>query len=352
MKWDVKVALTVSVLLRTVFLNAEINWIDHNQQMIQCVKSGQSRKAVETGSVLVNDIRNEFLKTKKVSADEIVFLVNQGIICKQIREYQSAREALELAIECKSRIASPNDPLFVTIYKALGETFQELKDFEQGEKYFLKALRIKEVNMGGDHVELIPLYLSIADFYQKAEKNKEALICFEKALKISSMKDKSDEKTAKINFKIGEFFYKQKEYGKAEQSFLIAFNIYNINKDYEKIASIYDYLGTLKMINGDLKEAESSYKLSMKNKELSSGKNSIDYAKSLNNLGKVYTMQNRQEAEDLLNESLGIRERILGKNHPSLVIVLSNLMDFYIKNSNPAEAEKIKKRLSQIQKKK
>ena len=348
--WKLKTVVGFVLFLNCCFLNAETDWIRQNQQMIQWVKSGQPKKAVEMGGILLRDIRKENQKNGKVSADAIVFLVNQGIICKQIREYAAAREALEFAAECKIKIASQNDPLFVAIYKSLGEIFQELKDFEQGEKYFLQALKIKEINLGGDNAELVPLYVSVADFYLKAGKNNESLGFYEKALKICSLKNDNDDKTARIQFKLGEFYYKEKDYEKAKQSFLIAFNIYDRNKDYKNMADIYDYLGTLNMLKGLMDEAESSYRLAIKNNELSSGKDSIEYAKSLNNLGKIYIMNNKKEAEVLLKESLSIRERLLGKDHPSLVVVLKNLQDFYLKNSNPLEAEKIKAQLLRIRK--
>lgn len=346
-----KLIAAVAVILMNCFISAEINWVEQNQKMIRLVKEGQSRTAIEAGALLVKDVRIEFAKTKKISADAVVFLVNQGIICKQNRAYPSAREALELAVECKARMASSNDPLFVTIYKALGETLQALNLFEEGEKYFLKALKVKEINLGREHTDCIPLYFSIADFYQAASKNTEALGFLQKALEISKAKNgEESNKTAEVYFNLGEYFYKLKKNEEALDSFLRAFGIYDRNRENRKIAYVYDYLGSLHKIKGNIKEAESYYRLSVKNREMTAGKNSLDYAKSLNNLASIYLMQNNDEAENFLKESLKICEELLGKNHSSLAPILNNLMHFYTGCKNPVELEKYKKRLESLNK--
>ncbi len=341
--------VAAAVIIMSSFACAEINWVDQNQKMIRLVKSGQSHKAIETGSLLLQDIRDEFLKTKKVSADEVVFLVNHGIICKQNKVYQSAREALELAAECKSKIASPNDPLFVTIYKALGEILQELKIFEEGEKYFFKALKVKEVNLGRDHPDCIPLYFNIADFYQAASKNSEALNFLQKALEISKVKNgEESNRTGEVFFNLGEYYYKLKKNEEALDSFLRAFRIYDTNNENKKIAYVYDYLGSLYKIKGELEKAESYYRLSVKNREITAGKNSLDYAKSLNNLASIYLMQDNNEAEKFLKESLKVCESVLGEKHPSLAPILNNLIHYYKKNNNSAELENYQKRFESL----
>ena len=344
-----KAMLTAALIFVSSFISAEINWVDQNQEMVFLVKQGKSHNAIETGRILVQDIRSEFAKMGKVSADAVVFLVNQGIICKQNKVYESAREALELAAQCKSKIASFNDPLFVTIYKALGETLQAMNHSEEAEKYFLKALKVKEINLGPNHPDCIPLYFSIADFYQAISKNSEALKLFQKALEISKAKNgEESSKTAEVYFNIGEYYYKLKQYQEAEENFLRAFGIYDRNNDNKKLASVYDYLGALNKLKGDLKDAESYYRLSVKNREMTAGKNSIDYAKSLNNLASIYLMQENREAENLLKESLKICETILGEKHPSLMPVLANLVHYYTKNNNPVELENYKKRMESL----
>lgn len=327
-------------------LCADVNWMELNQKCIQLFKSGQPEKAFELGNQYVEQIKKELTASKMVTADAIVFLVNQGVISKQAGQFKAAKETLTLAVECKAKIASPNDPLFVSIYKALGDINLELKDFKAGEECYLKALKVKETNLGPDHADLVPLYLSLAGFYQAFEKNDLAFENYKKSLEISKAKNgDEDTKTGDVFYRLGEFNFSIKKYAEAEQAFLRSFSIYDKNKEAEKIAYSYDYLGLLNKMKGNLKDAESYYRLSVKSKEVKPGKNSIDYANSLNNLGSIYAMQNNKEAEPILKESLAICEKILGKDNPTLAPILSNLADYYSKNSNDAEAEKYKARL-------
>lgn len=327
----------------------ETNWIELNQKMIQLFKNGKAQEAYDIGSPYVNQIQEEFQKNQKVSADAVVFLVNQGILCKQAGLHKNAVGTLKLAAECKSKIASPNDPLFVSIYKSLGESFQSLKNFNEGETYFLKSIEVKKINKGKDHAELVPLYVSLGDFYQSFEKESKTFESYEKALQISKEKNGDENNlTADVYFNIGKFYFNQKNYKKAEETILRSFHIYDKNKESKKIAFCYDYLGLLNQLNGDPLKAESFFRLSLNQKTISPGKDSMEYAKSLNNLGSLYTMQGKKEAETFLKESLSICEQKLGPNHPSLTLIINNLIEFYSKNQNPAEVEKYKNLLKNI----
>ena len=343
--WKFRIMLIVAIGVINNFCDAEINWLDQNQKMIRLVKAGKALKALENGSTLLQDIRDKFLVSKKVSADAVVFLVNQGIICKQNGFYQAAREALELAAECKIRIASPNDPLFVPIYKALGETLQELKIFDESEKAFLKALEIKEINFGRDHPECIPLYFSLADCYQAASRQEDALKILQKTLSISRIKNgEQSSRTAEVYFYLGEYFYKIQKNPEAEDHFLLAAGIYDRNRDIKKLTCVYDYLGSMNKVKGDLKDAEYYYSLSVKSGEMTGKKNSIEYAKSLNNLASIYLLQKNREAEKLLRQSLIIFESLLGQNDPSLAPVLNNLILYYTQINNSGELTYYKNR--------
>lgn len=330
-------------------LCADFDWMELNQKVIHLFKSGQPKKAFDLGNQYVEQIKKEFKTSKMITTDEITFLVNLGIITKQAKEYQAARDILNLAVECKAKIASPNDPLFVNIYKTLGDIHLNLKDFKAGEECYRQAIKVKETNFGPDHAEMVPLYLGLADFYQGFGKNDLASGNYEKALKLSKVKNgEEDNKTADVYFRLGEFNFNQKIYNEAEKAFLRAFSIYDKNKGSGKIALVYDYLGFLSRIKGNLQEAESYFRIAAKSKEIKPGKNSIEYANSLNNLGLIYSMQKNKEAEGVLKESLKICENLRGKNSPTLAPILSNLADYYSENGNKAEAERYLNRVKTL----
>lgn len=70
------------------------------------------------------------------------------------------------------------------------------------------------------------------------------------------------------------------------------------------------------------------------------GKDSRDYASSLNNLASLYKAQNRlNEAEPLYDEALAIRRAALQEGHPDIAAGLNNLAGLYKDQNRLGEAE-------------
>ena len=74
-----------------------------------------------------------------------------------------------------------------------------------------------------------------------------------------------------------------------------------------------------------------------------------DLEQSLYNIGNVYRAQGRYtEAISLFKRALGIREKALGKDHPSLTIILEILAEVYRKIDKTEEAILIEDHAKQI----
>ena len=81
---------------------------------------------------------------------------------------------------------------------------------------------------------------------------------------------------------------------------------------------------------GDYPEAEQWYLESIAIRKKTVGKDHPDYALSLNNLATLYMYMGQYEkAEPLYLESIAIREKALGKDHPDYAISLNNLATLY-----------------------
>jgi tetratricopeptide (TPR) repeat protein len=64
-------------------------------------------------------------------------------------------------------------------------------------------------------------------------------------------------------------------------------------------------------------------------------------ANTLNDLGVLYAMQNRDiEAEPLFERALAINEKTFGRQHPSVVLALQNLSVIYASQNKFSEADK------------
>lgn len=72
-------------------------------------------------------------------------------------------------------------------------------------------------------------------------------------------------------------------------------------------------------------------------------------AMTLNNRAKVFRLQSKYtEVERLYQQSLNIREKALGPDHPDLARVLENHADLLRKINDEAQAEKLEARAQAI----
>src|SRR5206468_1061470 len=91
---------------------------------------------------------------------------------------------------------------------------------------------------------------------------------------------------------------------------------------------------------GDYPAAEPIFQQSLEIRRRVLGENHPDYAASLNNLAVLYQdMGNYAAAEPLYQQSLEIRRRVLGENHPSYAASLNNLALLYQDMGNYSAAE-------------
>ena len=94
------------------------------------------------------------------------------------------------------------------------------------------------------------------------------------------------------------------------------------------------------MSQGKYCEAENLYVQSLSIREKKLGKDHPDIAESLQNLAELYQMQGKYDkAESLYIQSLEIRERVLGREHPDVANCLNNLAVLYMSQENYREAE-------------
>ena len=74
-----------------------------------------------------------------------------------------------------------------------------------------------------------------------------------------------------------------------------------------------------------------------------------DPGSSLNNLGQLYYSQgDYSKAEQYFKNSLDIKEKALGFNHPDLVTILENLAYVYRATKRDKEARELIKRADKI----
>ena len=95
---------------------------------------------------------------------------------------------------------------------------------------------------------------------------------------------------------------------------------------------------------GDYTKAEKQFDRALKEAK-ESGKRDRQLVESLHSLAELYKAQGRYaEAEPLYQRALGIREKVLGPEHPAVATILNNLAELYRTQGRYAQAEPLYKR--------
>jgi tetratricopeptide (TPR) repeat protein len=100
---------------------------------------------------------------------------------------------------------------------------------------------------------------------------------------------------------------------------------------------------------GRYEEAEPLLQRTLGIREKTLGPEHLDTVVSISNLGGLYRDQGRyEEAEPLLQRTLGIREKVLGPEHPNTALTLNNLGGLYDEQRRYEDAEPLYKRALEI----
>jgi tetratricopeptide (TPR) repeat protein len=117
-------------------------------------------------------------------------------------------------------------------------------------------------------------------------------------------------------------------------------------------ASLHEILGLLKMRIGNYKEALHHFNRTRVMRERELGRDHPDVATILSNLGSLYCTQGKYaEADPLYQRALGIREKALGPEHPDVAQSLNNLAELYRAQGKYAQAEPLYQRALEIREK-
>jgi len=166
---------------------------------------------------------------------------------------------------------------------------------------------------------LVGIYGAVGDILSNKELNADALNYYLKALQLFKAVPENKRKYKKINYppyllvSIGNVYFNEKDYEKAEEKYLDALNNFNLIKDdaikLEGSCTVYDNIGLINIIKKNYKKADSLYNLSYKNRLTENKPKNIIYslltksrlAFELNDIFKANTLFN--EATQLYNKA-------------------------------------------------
>jgi serine/threonine protein kinase/tetratricopeptide (TPR) repeat protein len=135
----------------------------------------------------------------------------------------------------------------------------------------------------------------------------------------------------------GELYTRLERYDEAEKFLQRALSIRK--KEDAEAARTICALARLEQSRGNRDQAERRYRQSLAIREKILGKDHPDVAESLNGLAGVLALKQIGNAEEMARRSLSIREKALGENHQDVAESISTLVEVTIDIGKPKEIE-------------
>ena len=178
--------------------------------------------------------------------------------------------------------------------------------YGESEPLYLRALSIRERQLGPDHPDIATSLNNLAELYSYQGKYSEAEFLYMRALQITERR---------------------------------------LGADHPNTARVLNNLAGLYKSQGKYSEAEFLYMRALQITEQQLGANHSDTARVLNNLAVLYDKQGRyDQVEPLCQRALAIREQELGPQHPHMAVSLGTLAQCYIEQSKYTEAKPLLQR--------
>jgi tetratricopeptide (TPR) repeat protein len=167
----------------------------------------------------------------------------------------------------------------------------------------------------------------------------EAVNYAQAALKEAEAFGPQDARLATSLHNAGELYTRLERYAEAEGLLQRALTIREkVLEDQETARTIYA-LARLNHNRGNKDKAERLYRQSLAIREKVLGREHPDVAESLSGLAGALSLKRIEEAERLAKRSLSIREKALGENHPDVAESLSSLTEVILEIGKPSEVE-------------
>lgn len=203
----------------------------------------------------------------------------------------------------------------------LGKIYRAKGQFSQAQKLFNRALAIRQNYTGPDHAAVAETLADLGNLALEQKQFKKATALLAQAEKVaSSTQGLADLNQANIFSAIGQAYQMQGQFDKATIYYekALAIREKSLNPDNPAIADTLTYLGTLAFVKRDFEKADSYLHRALDIQEKTLSKDDPSIATTEFCLGVLYQQTKKYDkAEPLLADSLRIRTKALGANDPS-----------------------------------
>uniref|UniRef100_A0A8D0QT59 Nephrocystin-3 n=2 Tax=Artiodactyla TaxID=91561 RepID=A0A8D0QT59_PIG len=238
------------------------------------------------------------------------FLKDLGLLSQAVVPLQRSLEIRETALD-------PDHPRVAQSLHQLASVYVQWKKFGNAEQLFKQALEISENAYGVDHPHIARELEALATLYQKQNKYEQAEHFRKKSFKIR-------QKATRRKGNLYGFALLRRRALQLEEL--------TLGKDTPDNARTLNELGVLYYLQNNLETAEQFLKRSLEMRERVLGPDHPDCAQSLNNLAALCNEKKQYDkAEELYERALDIRRRALAPDHPSLAYTVKHLAILYKK---------------------
>ncbi|KAJ8320207.1 hypothetical protein KUTeg_001794 [Tegillarca granosa] len=259
-----------------------------------------------------------------------------GRFVKDLGLLNQAVPALQRALEIRETALDPDDPIVARSLHQLAGLHAQWGKFSTAEDFYRQALDIYESAYGPDHYLVAKELDSLAVLYQKQDKHDLA-----DPLKRRVLSIRKKAKTPRISS--GQMRSVDPLQRRALQLEELA-----IGPDSPDLARTLNELGVLYYLQNNFETAESFFKRSLEMRESTLGADHLDLAQSLNNLAALYNDRKQfDKAAPLYERALQIRSKYFNSNHDSVASIIKHLALLYKKQ----QAEPLYKQAIEIREK-
>ncbi|GAB1294598.1 Nephrocystin-3 [Apodemus speciosus] len=220
------------------------------------------------------------------------------------------------------------------LYETLGRFLKDLGLLSQAVVPLQRSLEIRETALDPDHPRVAQSLHQLAGVYVQWKKFGDAEQLYKQALEISVNAHGADHPHAARELEaLATLYHKQNKYEQAEH--------------FRKKSVLIRQQATRR--KGSLYGSALLRRRALQLEELTLGMDKPENARTLNELGVLYYLQNNLEtAEQFLKRSLEMRERVLGPDHPDCAQSLNNLAALCNEKKEYEKAEELYERALDI----
>ncbi|KAK3582860.1 hypothetical protein CHS0354_012470 [Potamilus streckersoni] len=264
-----------------------------------------------------------------------------GRFLKDLGHLNQAASALQTALEIRETALDPDHPVVAHSLHQLAGLHAQWGKFSTAEALYKQALDIYENALGGEHLMVAKELEALAILYQKQDKHDLAEPIKKRAMHVRKTTKTPRTPPARTPRGVDPL-----------QRRALQLEELCIGPESPALARTLNELGVLYYLQNNFETAESLLKRSLEMREALLGPDHPDIAQSLNNLAALYNDRKQPEkAEPLYERALHIRLQSHNPDHPSVASIIKHLALLYRRQSKFDKAEPMYKQAVEIREK-